>query len=116
VTVDDINCPPVLDPIGAKSVNEGELIEFTITATDPDGNDLTYAAGGLPAGASFDPATQTFTWTPDYGEAGNYPVTFTVTDDATPPLSDSEEVTITVGDVNRPPVLDPIGAKSVNEG
>lgn len=61
MTVGDINCPPVLDSIGAKSVNEGELLEFTITATDPDGDDLTYAAGGLPAGASFDPATQTFT-------------------------------------------------------
>jgi hypothetical protein len=114
--VGDVNRPPVLDPIGAKSVNEGELLEFTITANDPDGNDLTYAAGGLPPGTSFDPATQTFTWTPDFGESGNYAVTFTVTDDGTPPQSDSEEVTITVGDVNRPPVLDPIGAKSVNEG
>jgi hypothetical protein len=90
------NLPPVLDPIGAKSVDEGEQLEFIITATDPDGDALTYSASNVPAGASFDPVTQTFTWTPAFGEAGNYAVTFTVTDDGTPPLSDSEEVTITV--------------------
>jgi len=56
----------VLDSIGAKSVDEGELLEFTITATDPDGNDLTYSASNVPAGAGFDPITQTFTWTPGF--------------------------------------------------
>lgn len=36
------NQPPVLAPIGNKTVNEGSLLQFTITATDPDGNPLTY--------------------------------------------------------------------------
>ncbi len=47
---------------------------------------------------------------------GNYNVTFTVTDDGTPAESDSEVVTISVGNVNRPPVLGAIGSKSVDEG
>jgi len=110
------NRPPVLNTIGSKSGQEGQILEFTVTASDPDGDDLTYSAGNLPTGAAFDGATQTFTWAPDYGASGNYSVTFTVTDDGTPIKSDSEEVTITVGNVNRPPVLNTIGAKSVDEG
>jgi hypothetical protein len=111
-----VNRPPVLDLIGNKQGSEGELLQFTITASDPDGNALTYSASNLPAGATFDPTTQTFSWTPDYTQAGNYNVLFSVTDNGTPPMSASEEITVTVGNVNRPPVLNPIGDKTVNEG
>ena len=90
------NHAPVLDTIGPKTVEENALLEFTITATDPDGDALAYSASSLPAGADFDPATQTFSWTPDYGNAGSHHVLFTVADDGTPSQSDSETVTITV--------------------
>jgi hypothetical protein len=112
-----VNQPPVLQPIGSKSVQEGALLEFTVTATDPDGDNLTYGAGNLPPGAVFDPATRVFSWTPGLDQSGAYvDVLFSVTDDGAPSMNDSEAITITVGDVNRPPVLDPIGSKSVQEG
>jgi hypothetical protein len=66
------NHPPVLNPIGNKTVKEGETLQFTVTGSDPDGNSLSYTAANLPVGASFDGAIQRFTWTPDYGQAGNY--------------------------------------------
>jgi len=117
IAVGNVNRPPVLTPIGSRTVKEGEKIEIVITATDPDGDGLTYSTGNLPAGAGFDPNTQKFTWTPGYDQAGNYmDVLFTVTDNGTPPLSASEAITIAVGNVNRPPVLNPIGDKTVNEG
>ena len=112
----DVNNPPVLNPIGSKSVGEGNLLTFAVTASDPDGDGLTLSASNVPTGASFNPSSQVFSWTPDYGDAGDYTVTFTVTDKGSPPESDFETVTITVGNVNRPPVLNPIGAKSVDEG
>jgi len=112
----NVNNPPVLNPIGSKSVGEGNLLTFAVTASDPDGDGLTLSASNVPTGASFSPSSQVFSWTPDYGDAGDYNVTFTVTDTGSPPESDSETVTITVGNVNRPPVLNPIGAKSVDEG
>ena len=115
-TIGSTNQPPVLDPIGSKSVDEGVHLTFTVTASDPDGDGLTYSASNLPSGASFNAGTQTFSWTPAYGDAGNYNVQFTVTDNGSPPESDSETITITVGNVNRPPVLGSIGSKSVNEG
>jgi hypothetical protein len=115
ISVGAVNRPPVLS--GSKTVNEGQTLSFTVSSSDPDpGQVLTYSASSLPSGATFNPATQTFTWTPDYTQAGNYQVTFTVTDNGTPPQSASEAITITVGDVNRPPVLNPIGNQTVNEG
>jgi hypothetical protein len=94
----DSNTPPVLGTIGSKSVNEGVLLTFTLSASDPDGDGLTFSASNLPTGASFNPSTRVFSWTPAFGSAGNYNVTFTVTDNGTPSESDSEVITITVGD------------------
>ena len=115
-TIGSTNQPPVLDPIGSRSVDEGDSLSFTVTASDPDGDGLTFSASNVPTGASFNPSTRVFNWTPAFGDAGNYNVTFTVTDDGSPAESDSETVTITVGNVNRPPVLSTIGSKSVDEG
>jgi len=42
-------------------------------------------------------------------------VTFTVTDNGIPPLNDTEDVTITVNEVNDAPILAPIGSKTVDE-
>jgi hypothetical protein len=107
VTACSADCPPTLDHIGNKRVNRGELLQFTVSATDPDpGQALTFSAGNLPPGAGFDPATRTFTWTPDEGQAGTYPdVLFTVTDNGSPPMNDSEAITITVtpASSNQPP-------------
>jgi hypothetical protein len=113
------NLPPVLDPINAQIVDEGALLSFTVSATDPDlpANTLTLSVSNLPEGATFDPATGVFSWTPSEAQGpGSYDVTFTVTDDGVPPLSDAEVVTVTVNEVNLPPVLDPINAQIVDEG
>lgn len=110
-----VNQAPVLAPIGPKSVNENQLLAFTATATDPNGNALTFSAGNLPAGATLTPAG-VFSWTPTYAQSGNYNVTITVTDNGTPAASDSEVVTITVNNVNRPPVLNQISNQTATEG
>jgi hypothetical protein len=89
------NRAPVLEPIGDKTVDEGQLLQFAVSASDPDGDPLTYSASNLPQGASFD--NQTFAWTPDYEQAGIYHnIHFQVSDGS---LSDSEDITITVNDV-----------------
>jgi hypothetical protein len=88
-----INQPPVLSTIGDKSVNEGQLVTFTISATDQDGDTLTYSASGLPSGASFSPSTRTFSWIPRYNQAGTYAVHFEVSDGH---YTDPEDINITV--------------------
>ena len=97
------NRAPVLDFIGPKGVNEGETLDFTVSATDPDGNNMVFSAAPLPTGASFNPDTRRFVWTPDFLDAGQYTVTFKVEDDGEPPRSDTEDVLITVGDVDNVP-------------
>ncbi|MGQ9609334.1 MAG: choice-of-anchor D domain-containing protein [bacterium] len=123
VTVEDLNpviftatvgnSKPVIDPISDKQVNEGETLTFTVIARDADPEDIiTLSASALPNNATFNTSTGVFTFTPNYNQAGVYSITFTASDGA---LSSSIKVKITVIDVNRPPVLDPIGNKTVNE-
>ena len=113
IVVDNVKRPPVLDQIGDRSVNENSSLEFTVNASDPDGDTLTYSASNLPDGAAFDPDTRTFSWTPAFEQSGTYPdVHFEVSDGE---LTDRENITILVNNINRPPVLDQIGDRTVNE-
>jgi hypothetical protein len=67
---------------------------------------LVYSASNLPTGATFDPLTRTFFWTPTFEQAGTYPdVYFKISDGE---LTDWENITIRVNNTNRPPVLDQI--------
>lgn len=108
------NQPPVLTPIGNKSVDVGTLLSFTISATDAAGDTLTYLVTGLPEGASFNPLDYTFSWTPSYTQAGSYPLTLSVSDGNGGTAS--ETITITVNNVNRQPVITPIEDQTVHSG
>lgn len=112
ITVLPPNAPPVLAPVGDQTIDEGQTLAFGLTATDPDGNPLTYSASDLPAGATLDPNTGAFRWTPDYAQAGAYLVRFAVSDSR---ASDVETVTLTVININRPPTLASVGPQSVDE-
>jgi len=93
VTVID-EVAPVLNAIGDKGINWGATLSFTISGSDANGDALTYSASNLPVGATFDPATQTFSWTPEDVQAGVYAsIRFQVSDGS---LSDTEDITITV--------------------
>ncbi len=106
------NNPPLLDPVGNKSTDEGLLLQFEVSAQDADADTLTYSISGLPGGATFSGAA--FTWTPQFTQAGSYNMIVTVDDNNGG--TDSEAITVIVNDVNRAPVLNPIGDKSLAEG
>lgn len=102
-----LNSPPLLASIGNKIVNEGQTLTFTLSASDADGDPLTYLATDLPNGAIFDPATQTFHWTPNYTQSGNYSTHFEVSDGI---YTDEVNIIITVNNVNRAPTFTSIPA------
>ena len=107
------NQRPVLTPIGNKSVAEGNSLNFSINASDPDGNFIILSATGVPSWATFNAATGTFIGTPGYTDSGNYIVTFSVSDGS---ISTSETITMAVTNTNRAPILNAIGSKIVKEG
>jgi hypothetical protein len=88
------NHAPVLAAVGNKTVAEAAALAFTLSATDADGNTITYSATNLPSGAVLNSATGAFSWTPGTGTAAVYFVTFTADDSVGG--TDSETIDITV--------------------
>jgi hypothetical protein len=114
-----LNSPPVLAPIEDRTVEEGALLTVTASATDADlpPQTLNYSlAPGAPDGMSIEPATGVINWVPAQSQSpGTYSITIRVTDNGTPPLSDSKTFTVTVNEVNSAPVLPTIGPQVINE-
>src|SRR5205085_2522336 len=77
VHVNEVNEAPTLSlPSLPPPTDEGGLLTFTATATDPDlpANTLTFSlTGTVPDGASIDAASGVFTWTPTEAQGpGDY--------------------------------------------
>ncbi len=111
ITVNDVNQAPQLGAIGGKTVAEGFLLSFALTATDSDGDNVSFTVSGAPSGSTLTGAT--FSWTPGFSQSGTYDLTFTADDGQGD--TDSETITITVNDLNRPPELSAIGDQTVGE-
>jgi len=103
-TPPNVNQAPVLETIGNQSVDENVALTFTLSATDADGDTLTYSATDLPSGATLNSSTGAFSWTPDYSQAGSYSLTFSVNDGNGGTAS--ETIIITVNNVEVLEMLD----------
>ncbi|MEK6950969.1 MAG: putative Ig domain-containing protein [Nanoarchaeota archaeon] len=124
ITVVNVNRAPVVAPVDDQSVDEGETLQFTVTATDADGDALIFAmSSNWPAGATLTnhwDGTAIFSWTPSFEQAGTYELTFSVADSST---FVQETFSVTVRDVtnvqpatNNPPVITAPDDQTVNEG
>jgi MYXO-CTERM domain-containing protein len=111
LTVTQDSPPQLLIP-GAQTGVAGSLLTFTVAATDADSDPVTLSAAGLPTGATFDPDTRLFAWTPGNSQVGSFSVSFTATDGT---LSDTKTVNVTVTQ-NHPPVLTVPGAQKAVDG
>ncbi|MEM7331842.1 MAG: putative Ig domain-containing protein [Chloroflexota bacterium] len=103
-TINNTNRAPSLINPGAQANDEDDTVSLNITASDADGDTLTYSATGLPAGLSLNTTTGEITGTAT--PAGDFTVIVTVSDgtasaDATfdwtvtavaPPTEDNETV------------------------
>ncbi|MBI4151938.1 hypothetical protein HY496_03120, partial [Candidatus Woesearchaeota archaeon] len=119
------NHVPVLHPIGNKVIEIGQILAFTISATDADGDLIEYSAAPFQTNMKLNSISGTFTWKP--AQIGDYSITFTATDGE---AKDSETIIITVKEAtevevvpepvppkpNTAPQLNSLPPYHVNEG
>jgi len=108
------NNPPYVTVPASVSGTEGHPITICVEAFDPEREPITgLTATGLPSGATFQPSPSflagVFTWTPTTGQAGDYKVTFTVSNGQ----AQSFDVPIHVRAADRAPVVTAPASQSV---
>ena len=85
----------ILKPIGSKQIDETKKLSFTASVTDSEIKDEQYRLNNHPSGATIDPNTGVFSWTPTITQSGGY--IFDVIVNAGP-LEDKETIAVTVID------------------
>ena len=94
IIVQALNKAPVFEEIKDIVVDEGETVQINAVASDPEGKQVTIKYAGWMTSDSYKT---------NYNDAGVYKVTVTVSDGVS---EASQDVKITVNDVNRPPVFE----------
>ncbi|MCA9564137.1 MAG: hypothetical protein KC561_11645 [Myxococcales bacterium] len=99
------NQAPTIAPIQDFTLDEGDDLQIVVSVSDPDQDTLYLEITGLPNGANFDPVQGVVTWTTGFDTVSDGPsrtesFSITVDDDC---LSASEDVSITINNVNRAP-------------
>jgi hypothetical protein len=75
------NTEPTINGSPATSVNANSFYSFTPSASDPDGDTLSFSISSKPSWASFNTGTGRLSGTPKNGDAGSYSnITITVSD------------------------------------
>lgn len=101
LTVTEVNSAPTLAPIGNKTVSVGGTLTFNASGTDADlpAQILAYSlTGAVPAGATINPTTGVFNWTPTAAQAGHtYTFGVRVTDNGSGQLHADETITVGTG-------------------
>jgi hypothetical protein len=91
------NRAPILTGVVPGGIVEGSAIDFTLEVSDPEQDNVTLTAEGLPEGAQLDGTT--IIWTPGFSQAGTYQITIVASDGQT---EASETFEFVVGNVNAP--------------
>ena len=100
------NAPPVISAIADRTIDEQTSLVIDVPAIDPDGDSLNYSLDESPTGMSVD-SSGMIAWTPSEQDGpGVFPVIVRATDQEG--VFDTRPFTVTVREVNSPPVLAPI--------
>jgi hypothetical protein len=104
VEVTSLNAPPVISGSPLTSISVNQAYSFVPTASDPDGDSLSFSITNRPGWASFNTATGALSGTPDAGDVRSYNgISITVNDGA---LTDTlGPFSLIVFGVNAPPVI-----------
>jgi len=112
-----LNHKPTLIISGQKSITTADICTLLVSANHVDSlQTLTYKVLKAPQGYTF--SNQIFTWKPTAADTGIDSVTFTVADNGTPVMADTQTITLvisnTTGPINHKPSLIISGRKSIS--
>ncbi|MEL7499509.1 MAG: putative Ig domain-containing protein [Planctomycetota bacterium] len=116
VSVNELDSAPRLEFIDDQTTTERDTLSFQLVATDADSpqSQLRYSLQRAPMGATLDPVTGLFEWTPNQFAGGlRFGVDVEVTDETG--LKDSQTFWIDVEDITGSPVLDSVSDRTITE-
>jgi PKD repeat protein len=116
LTIANTDRPPTLDPVASMRLCEGSTANQAITASDPDGDAMTFSKADGPAFMTVtttSPASGNIHLAPGFTDAGAFTATARASDGF---LNSDQSFSITVTNDCRAPVLNPIADMTVNEG
>ena len=116
VQIIKLNAPLTVDAGSAQTVDEGDTVTLSGTASDLDGDPLTYRwthDSTLTINFANDTALSTTFTAPQVTSDTTVTFTLTVSDDTD---SASDTVSVTITNVNKPPTVDAGSAQTVDEG
>jgi hypothetical protein len=117
VDPDPVNNPPTISGTPASSVDAGNEYAFTPTASDAEGNALSFSIANQPPWASFDTSTGTLSGTPSNEDAGTYSdITISVSDGELSASLAAFSITVNAVTVNTAPQISGTPASSVDAG
>ena len=94
------NSAPAISSADTDTASLGTLFTYTLTASDADGDALTFQASLLPAWLAFNATSGELSGTPPAGSAGDYQVTLAASDGV-----DSTPLFLTISIANSAPVI-----------
>ena len=111
--ISQVNVAPVIINPGNQVGDEGTSVSLQISASDANGDNLSFTASGLPSGLAINTSTGLVSGNLLFSSSGSYNVTITASDST---LTDSTNFVWTVNNVNQAPSLIAPGNQSNNEG
>lgn len=117
VSMPGTNHAPTISGTPPASVAAGTQYSFTPTASDPDGDALTFSIANAPSWAGFDSSTGQLTGMPSAADAGSYAdIGISVSDGAATATLAAFSITVTGPTANTPPTLSGTPQVSVEQG
>ena len=110
ITINPVNDAPVIGSIEDQSIDEDGSLTLQLSASDVDGDDLTFSA--VDGNTSLEITEDQLTVTPESNFYGDVEISVSVSDGS---LSDYTTFTLTVNPVNDAPVLDLISDQVIDE-
>lgn len=109
------NQPPSIQPIGNATIQAGDPWSHQASASDPDGDTLTWSLPQAPGGMQVS-ASGLLSWTPDAGQLGDHDVQVRVTDPDGLSASTTFRLSVAEVVVNQPPSITPLADRLLRVG